>query len=361
MAKKIAFIGPLPPPVGGVALANIRAQEIVQRLAPEHEIITLDNSKKSINADLYKRKGLSEMGHFIKNIGKFLGFIFKNRIAVANVFVVPNISFVREAVYILLLKLKPGQLVVHLHAKTSGDLFLSGFKLKLFTKIVGLGDVVFVLSEKHHRQFYAKYIKPEKLVVLENFVTYSDFDNQISQKEHKFLYVGRLSEKKGFKTLVEAVALAKNELSGLTIEVLGAFENAAFEQEMNQMIQDHQLSQFRFHGPQMGQEKFEQFKRCSVFVFPSYFENSPIVLKEAIAAKMAILSSDIQENQNLLEDFDNKVLFKAQDAEDLSKKLINCFKDKTSINAMMLASEKIKNYDVTEAERIIANSLDLDS
>ena len=359
MAKKIAFIGPLQPPVGGVALANIRAQEIVKRLAPDSEIITLDNSKKSINADLYKRKGLGELVHFIKNIAKFLAFILKNRIAIANVFVVPNISFLREAVYILLLKLKSGQLVVHLHAKTSGDLFLSGFKLKLFTKIVGLGDVVFVLSEKHHKRFYSKYIRPEKLVVLENFVTYNDFENHIDKKEHKFLYVGRLSEKKGFETLVDAVILAKDQLKGLKIEVLGAFENELFEAQIRSKIKQHDLTHFQFHGPQMGPQKFEQFKRSSVFVFPSYFENSPIVLKEAIAAKMAILSSDIKENKNLLEDFDNKVLFKAQDVNDLAQKLVYCYQQKEVVRAMMHTSEKIKQYDVSYAEQIIAKALDL--
>ena len=359
MPKKIAFIGPLPPPVGGVALANLRVQDIISRKASNYTIINFNTSKQSVNADLYKRKGFMELAHFFKNVFELIGFVFKHKIDIANVFVVPNISFIREAIFILILKIASKKLVVHLHAKTEGDLFLHGFKLKIFTKIVGLGDIIYVLSEKYHRAFYAKYIRPKKLVVLENFIDYSEFQNNIINKENHFLYVGRLSEKKGFETLVDALILAGKPLKDLKIEVLGAFENAEFEERMKSKINDNNLVNFIFHGPQMGEAKFHYFKKCSVFIFPSYFENSPIVLKEAIAAKMAIIASDIIENKNMLDTFNNKVYFKQKDAVDLASKLIMLHQDKKLVLEMMKQSERIKQYDIPFAEEIILKSLEL--
>jgi len=359
LGKKIAFIGPLPPPIGGLALAIIRVQDIVARKAPQYTLVNLDNAKKIQNADLYKKKGFTELLHFCKNIVQLIKFVFKHKVAIANVFVVPNISFLREAIYILTFKLLAKKLVVHLHAKTSGDLFLHGWKLKVFTKIVGLADVVFVLSEKHHKTFYAQHIDPKKLVVLENFVDYSEFENNIEDKQHKFLYIGRLSEKKGFQTLVDALIIGQEQFSGLQIEVIGAWENPEFQASMMQKIESNNLTQFKFHGPQMGEEKFKHFKQCSVFVFPSYFENSPIVLKEAIAAKMAIVSSDIIENKNLLEDFNNKVHFKQKDPEDLAKKLLLLYQDQQLVKQMMRESEGIKQYDILVAEQIITTTLAL--
>ena len=77
MPKKIAFIGPLPPPVGGVALANLRVQDIISRKASNYTIINFNTSKQSVNADLYKRKGFVELVHFFKNVFELIGFVFK--------------------------------------------------------------------------------------------------------------------------------------------------------------------------------------------------------------------------------------------------------------------------------------------
>lgn len=353
MAKTVAFIGPLPPPVGGVALANIRVQEIVQENGKNYNIINLNTSKNLDNADLYKRKGFKEFSHFIKNIFQLIRFVFKNRVDVSNVFVVPNISFLREMVFIFILKLTTKKLVIHLHAKTEGDYFLEGYKLKIFTKVLSLGDVIFVLSERFHKQFYAQYINPKKLIVLENFVDYRDFENQIENKTNEFLYVGRLSEKKGFLTLVEAVSLIQKEASELRIHVLGEFENEDFKLKILNKLSGENIENFIFHGAQMGKKKFEYFKKCSVFIFPSYFENSPIVLKEAIAAKMGIISSDIIENRNILDPYENKLYFEAKNAKSLATQLLTLHNDKEMVKRFNLNSETIKNFDRTYAAQII--------
>lgn len=357
MSKKIAFIGPLPPPVGGVALANLRVQQIVKQNNQNHSILNYNTSKGGERADLYKKKGVYEFIHFIKNIFGILGFVYKHRIDVSNVFVVPNISFIREAIFIFILKLSSKKLVIHLHAKTEGDFFLSGMKLKLFTKILSLGDVIFVLSENFHKKFYEQYINSKKLVVLENFIDYEEFENDIEEKSNEFLYVGRLSEKKGFFTLVKALTLHKNIFKDLKIHVLGEFENELFEQKIISLMEKHSIENLIFYGAKTGQEKQELFKKCTVFIFPSYFENSPIVLKEAIAAKMAIISSDIKENKNILDPFENKLYFETQNENDLADKIKILAQNPDKVKLMMQASEQIKDFNFETARKIIDKHL----
>lgn len=351
--RKIAFIGPIPPPVGGVALANLRVQELVRAKNPKDIILNLNTSKGLQNADLYKKKGFGELFHFIKNIFQLIVFVAKNRIDVSNVYVVPNISFLREMMFIFILKITTKKLVVHLHAKTEGDYFLSGFKLKVFTKVVGLGDVIFVLSEKFHKKFYAQYIDEKKLVVLENFVNYKDFKNPIEDKTNDFLYVGRLSEKKGFLDLVEAIVLIKDKVKDLTIHVLGEYENEEFKALVDSKIEAHQLTSFKFYGSRTGEEKFIFFKENSVFIFPSYFENSPIVLKEAIASKMAIIASDIVENKNILDPFNIKEYYKVRDIKHLAKKILKAHNQKALITSYMKNAEKITHFGYDYAGEII--------
>ncbi|MAN58486.1 MAG: hypothetical protein CMC08_01470 [Flavobacteriaceae bacterium] len=353
MGRKIAFIGPLPPPVGGVALANLRVQRVLTTIRPHDTIINYNTSKGQANADLYKRKSIAEFFHLLRNIGGVLRFVARHRIEVSNVFVVPNISFVREAIFIIILKLTTRKLVIHLHAKTEGDYFLEGWKLKVFTKIIALGDVVFVLSEKFHRKFYAKYINERKLVVLENFIEDKEFDNPIDEKQNDCLYVGRLSEKKGFFTLVEAVSKIHTQFPHLKIHVLGEFENADFEQKVTTLLAQEDISAFHFYGAVMGEEKAQFFKENKIFLFPSYFENSPIVLKEAVAAKMAILASDIKENKNILDPIGNTEYFRRKDSDDLADKLSGLLLDQSRVRQMMHASENAELFNYSSAREVI--------
>ena len=50
--SKIAFIGPLPPPIGGVAVINQRFQEIDYSC---YEVIYFNTSDQDSREDLYKR------------------------------------------------------------------------------------------------------------------------------------------------------------------------------------------------------------------------------------------------------------------------------------------------------------------
>lgn len=63
MNKTIAFIGPLPPPVGGVALANLRVQQIVGENLPNHKVIIFNTSRglkmqTSTNEKVSKNSGI---------------------------------------------------------------------------------------------------------------------------------------------------------------------------------------------------------------------------------------------------------------------------------------------------------------
>ena len=353
MIKTIAFVGPMPPPVGGVALANMRFQRLLNENNNNLNIIQLNTSRGLKNADLYRRKGPANFFHFIKNIIDFIIFVFSNKIHICNLFVVPNISFLREAFFIIILKLSQKKIFIHLHSKTKGDYFLKGYRLKIFTTIVSMGDIVYVLSEKHHKPFFLKYISPKKIIVLENFIDLRDFDNKIENKKPEMLYVGRLSEKKGFFDLVKAVSVLHKQFPDLRINVLGEFENEDFKHRILGEIERQNIQCFKFYGTVMGEKKLRLFKESSIFLFPSHFENSPIVLKEAIASKLAIIASDIAENRQILDDFGCKIYFKVKDYNHLSKKIKNLLQDKIKLRDMMYQASKAKIFDYLDAKKAL--------
>ena len=182
--------------------------------------------------------------------------------------------------------------------------------------------------------------------VIENFVDYKLFNCSIETKEKEFLYVGRLSEKKGFFDLLKSIEILKNEGLNIVIHVLGLPDNDDTQQNIERMVKKMNLEEYLvFHGNTYGKAKHKLFKRCRYFIFPSQFENSPVVLKEAIASKMVIIASNIEANKLVLDVMTDYSYFEMGNYKDLSRLIAKCFFDEAfSMNSMNKAS-KIKIYD----------------
>ncbi len=80
-------------------------------------------------------------------------------------------------------------------------------------------------------------------------------------------------------------------------------------------------------------------------IFPSHFENSPVVLKEAIAAKMSILSSDIHANENILQRRNNYLSFQVSNNNDLALKMSYLISNPEKVLKMCQDSASINDYD----------------
>jgi glycosyltransferase involved in cell wall biosynthesis len=111
-------------------------------------------------------------------------------------------------------------------------------------------------------------------------------------KERRILLCGRLVERKGFAPLL--AALRGVELPGWEIDVVGdGPERPALEGLASRLALP-----VRFHGwiAQTDPRLATIFGRAALFVFPSPWENLPVVLLEAMAAGCAVVSTDAPGN-----------------------------------------------------------------
>jgi teichuronic acid biosynthesis glycosyltransferase TuaC len=131
------------------------------------------------------------------------------------------------------------------------------------------------------------------------------------------LYVGYLLEAKGLKTLMDALLQLKG--SKLVMFLVGT---GPLESYINDFIERNDLGD---HCKLLGHVNFDELPPvyCSsdVFVFPSFSEGSPTVLVEAAACGLPIVASDIIQNQDVLTDSENGLLFKVGDHKDMALKL----------------------------------------
>ena len=344
--ESIAFVGPTPPPLGGVGVMNEAFQEIVKQ---RWDVLHYNTSGGKLNEDLYKKKNLKNIFHFLRNFIGFTKFLNKTKFTIVNVFVTSNVAFFRDSLFIVLLFLYRKKIVVHFHSKKNGEFFLNPIGLKYVAFIFRFAKKIIVLSDDH-LIYFSKFFNKSKLAVIENFVDYTLYDCNVDHKRMDLLYVGRLSEKKGFFDLIEAARILKEKKILSKINVLGTPENTHVSKLITQRINDYELSEsIILHGHLFGSKKTFFFKNSSIFVFPSHFENSPVVLKEAIASKMAIVCSDIEANKMILENKLNTSFFSKADAIDLSTKIEDLLMNFSKTQKFMQQSALCKLYDKTVA------------
>jgi glycosyltransferase involved in cell wall biosynthesis len=348
LKNKIAFVGPLPPPLGGVAVINHNFQKMNFE---NYEIIKFDTSSKKERENLNSKINLKKIIFGLKIFKEFYRFLKSEKPELINIFVTSGYSILREIILLIIIKRFKIPVIIHFHSKTKGEFALKKNHLKflgfLFNK---MSKKIIVLSE-YHLLFFKNYFNENKLVVVENFVLYSDYSNNIEDKIDDFLFVGRLTIEKGFFDLIQAILILKNENIFFKINVIGMAETFENEKKISEIISQNNLSNyFNFYGSVYDENKNNIFKKTKCLIFPSQFENSPVVLKEAIAAKMAIIASDINANKLILNKHNNNVLFECKNSIDLANKIKQLIYDQEKLQELCVNSSKILDYDILFAQ-----------
>jgi glycosyltransferase involved in cell wall biosynthesis len=105
----------------------------------------------------------------------------------------------------------------------------------------------------------------------------------------KFLFLSRLHPKKGLSDLV--MAWAKVRRPGWTFVIAGPDENG-HRAEMETLIDSLGLKEdFEFTGLALGEKKEALFAEADVFILPTYSENFGLVVAEALAREIPVITT----------------------------------------------------------------------
>jgi glycosyltransferase involved in cell wall biosynthesis len=154
----------------------------------------------------------------------------------------------------------------------------------LWKKIVNDADQLVCLSEAL-KSLVNKHYSGDKISVIPNGIDIDRFQ-PIKNKQKRILIVSRMFERKGiqyFLKALEGLELAHD------INIVG---DGPYLQTLKQMV-DGQSKKIKFWGwlPNTSRELKDLYETSSIFVFPSESENFPMVLLEAMAAGLAIITT----------------------------------------------------------------------
>lgn len=152
----------------------------------------------------------------------------------------------------------------------------------------------------------------------------------------KFLFAGHLSPRKGVGVLLQA--WSKIDITGASLRLAGGGDRQQWQPR-------NSPASTAFLGQTPRTQLLEEFKQASIFVFPSLFEGFALVLLEAMAAGLPIITTPNTAGPDLIEHGREGLIVPAGDANALEHAMFSVGSEPHRAAAMgRAAHEKAKRY-----------------
>ena len=139
-------------------------------------------------------------------------------------------------------------------------------------------------------------------------------NNKLSDQELVVLFVGRLDEGKGIPDLIEAF----DNLNGRLRIVGDGNRRKKFESLAEQRLDS---DSYEFVGEISHSEIHKEYQSADIFCLPSYHESFGIVVLEALACGLPVITTNLDAIDEYINDGENALLFEPGDVSALKNEL----------------------------------------
>lgn len=301
---KLLLIGPFPPPIHGMSLAN---QILYRGLQRKHVIKIIDTKSSS---KLWKDQKIGFLG--FQKLLAALGPLFRGSLWILSsekpdlVYITPgqaNWGYLKYVPFIWFAHFRGIPCVIHIHGGYFRHAYdqTSGWKRRLIDGSLKRLSGVIVLGESLRYMFEG--LVPEEMIFTcpngvedEIFATEEEINQKIRRWQEddtiRVLYLSNLLRSKGILDLLEAIKLLKQDGVKVHLDVAGAIEPGIRKEVERYFLElDKEVT---YHGVVQGEKKKELLLRNYIFCLPTYYPNEgqPISILEAMANGCAIVTTD---------------------------------------------------------------------
>jgi glycosyltransferase involved in cell wall biosynthesis len=186
-------------------------------------------------------------------------------------------------------------LQMHIDPVRSGKagMLLPFYRKVVLRRAVMAASAVLVLNDEHRVSVESEYGRRNHVLVVSNGMNdeYFAVERRSGLGEDgvkRLLFVGRLSPQKNLHALLEAVVSLKNDVQ---LHVVGDGECRT---DLEKFVEEHALSNVVIHGTAERREILRYYAECDALVLPSLYEAQPLVLLEAMAARLPVIATNVR-------------------------------------------------------------------
>jgi len=329
---RVLMVGPLPPPVGGMAtvVANL-ASAFTGPMSEGVELRVLNNVKTT-----------PPDRHLWQGTASQLGLLW--RLAAACLIWRPDVvhihtcswfSFWRSAGDVLAARLLLRPVLLHIHGGQFHR-FLAGLPPPLAwmaRRVLGLSGRVIVLSAGWKRLLDA-WTNPEKVIAVPNGVAVRAPVQFAVDEPFRIVCLANLMALKGQSDLL--LALARLHGARPAELALIGFEVEAGQRQMllDLAAQLGVANRVEMPGPMVGADKDDYLRSASCFCLPSYDEGLPMSLLEAMAMGLPVVATRVGAIPEAVSDGREGLLFAPGDIDALAAHLQRLLDDPRQAQAI---------------------------
>jgi glycosyltransferase involved in cell wall biosynthesis len=141
------------------------------------------------------------------------------------------------------------------------------------------------------------------------------------------LAMGIMERDKGVLDLIEAVKIVRKKRP-VKLRLAGPERQTGIAEEVRRRIHTHAMENaVEIIGPVWGAHKHSLFRESAVLVLPSYVENFPLVLLEAAAAGLAIITTPVGATPEFFKDGVSAIFVKPGNVDQLAAAIIRLLED----------------------------------
>lgn len=218
-------------------------------------------------------------------------------------------------------------------------------KRYLMSRYKANGGTTFV-AISHDTESYFRSTQPYRVVLLPNAIDYNKFyvgDRHRQGTRLRLVNVGSYQDKKNQKFLVEVAKVLRNRNVDFEINLLGDGERYGDVSKLilEGNLQDNVLQ----HGNVNNVEEY--LWQSDIYVHSAYYEPLGLVLLEAMAAGLPVVTLDGRGNRDLIEQGKNGYMVYEQNAEQFADRILEIWNDQQKYKEMSVFAQNFaRQYDI---------------
>lgn len=233
-----------------------------------------------------------------------------------------------------------------IHLRNKKDIIQYYERKYLFKRYIKNGGTHFIAISKDTQKYYSQYALNFPITLLPNAINYKQFFNSTGNKlldKIRLINIGSFQDIKNQKFLVQVAQNLEAQKIDFELHFLGEGKNKNnLQKKVSELDLDENVF---FHGNVNFVEEY--LWKSNIYVHSCFSEALGLTIIEAMAAGLPVVCLDGIGNRDLIEQGKNGYLFKEQNVERFTQKIIEIFNNSELYQKMSsFAIDFAKNFDI---------------